>query len=188
MNTNTITPMETLPVPMGNAETAARLCAYINKRKDEIALAVRAVEVTPENYNSAEIKQALADLKAAIEDLREKGKKLVADACAATDAQRVLSQIDTRLWSFKAKPDPLCAYAVLDREYKALKAKVDEIKAANEPPAPTHTYIIRMTATDGALGKVLKEAEKQGAADVCYAAAQSDKAVKQIAKWFEENV
>lgn len=169
------------------ADGAQALCDYIHARKGELLDAIARTEVTAENWNSDAVKSALADLKSAVEDLREKGKALVAEVCAQTDMQRVLSQIDSRLWSFKAKADPLCAYSVLSEAYKSLKAKVDEYKAANTPPEPTHTYVIKLTATDKALGKIAKAAEKEGAADVCWASAQSDRAVKQFAKWFEEN-
>jgi hypothetical protein len=169
------------------ADGAQALCDYIHARKGELMGAIARVEVTAENWNSESVKDALETLKDAVEDLREKGKALVAEVCAQTDMQRVLSQIDSRLWSFKAKADPLCAYSVLSNAYKELKAKVDEFKAANTPPEPTHTYVIKLTATDKALGNIAKAAKKEGAADLCWASAQSDKAVKQIAKWFEEN-
>lgn len=170
------------------ADGAQALCDYIHARKGELLDAIARTEVTAENWNSDAVKSALKELKDAVEDLREKGKALVAEVCAQTDMQRVLSQIDSRLWSFKAKADPLCAYSILSNAYKSLKAKVDEYKAANTPPEPTHTYVMKLTATDKALAKIANAAEKEGAADVCWASAQSDKAVRAIVKWFEENM
>lgn len=187
MDTNAITTQGALVAPNGNAEIADALCAYIHKRKNEIREQIAAVKVGPNTWNSDEVKSALKSLKDAIEDLRDKGKRLVADVCAATDAQRVLSQIDSRLWSFKAKADPMCAYAVLDAEYKALKARVDEFKAAALPPMPKHTYVAKITATDAQLQKLAKAAQNEGVDEFFYASAQSDKAVKQIAAWFKEN-
>lgn len=182
-----ITPTGALVAPNGNAEIADALCAYIHQRKDALATEIRAVEVTADNWNGETMKAMLKAIKDAIEDLRERGKRLVADVCAASDAQRVLSQIDSRLWSFKAKADPLCAYEVLTEAYGKLKAKVDAFKAAATPPKPKHTYVVKVTCDDDALAAIAKAAQKAGAEEFFYAAAQSDKAVKQIAKWFEEN-
>ena len=83
----------------------------------------------------------------------------------------------------KARIDPLSVRGKFAEIAKACKARVD----AEKPPMPTHTYVIRLTVTDDGLNAVLKAAEKAGADGVCYAAAQSDKAVRQIAAWFEEN-
>lgn len=182
-----ITPTGALVAPNGNAEIADALCAYIHRRKDEIRAEIGAVKVTDDNWNSDAVKDALANLKKAVDDLRDKGKRLVQDVCAATDAQRVLTQIDARLWNFKTKADPACAYAVLDAEYKELKAKVDEFKAAATPPKPKHTYVAKMTCDDDALAAIAKAAQKAGVDEFFYAAAQSDRAVKQIAEWFEAN-
>lgn len=83
----------------------------------------------------------------------------------------------------KARIDPLSVRGKFAEISKACKARVDDEK----PPMPTHTYVIRLTVTDEDLNAVIKAAEKAGADGVCYAAAQSDKAVRQIAAWFEEN-
>jgi hypothetical protein len=98
-----------------------------------------------------------------------------------------LTAIDSRLWSYSTKADPACAYAKLDAAFKALKGKVDELKAAALPPEPVHSYVVRMTCTDKALAAVMKAAQKAGASDLYAASAQSDKAVKDINKWFEAN-
>ena len=83
----------------------------------------------------------------------------------------------------KSRIDPLSVRGKFAEIAKACKARMD----AEKPPMPTHTYVVRMTVTDDGLNAVLKAAEKAGADSVCYAAAQSDKAVRQIAAWFEEN-
>jgi hypothetical protein len=44
-----------------------------------------------------------------------------------------------------------------------------------------------MTCTDKALAAVMKAAQKAGVSDLYAASAQSDKAVKDINKWFEAN-
>lgn len=178
----------TLANPRGNMEVAAKLCSYINERKRELLDEIAAVEITADNYASPEVKAKVDGLADAVEDLRAKGKELVKTVCAETEAQRVLTQIDSRLWSFSTKADPECAYAKLSAALKQAKAKIAEFKAANEPPVPKHTYLVRITCTDKALDKVLKAAAKDGAEDIMWCVPQSDKAVKAAQKLFEENV
>ena len=84
----------------------------------------------------------------------------------------------------KARIDPDSVRGKFAEIIKACKARID----AEKPPKPKHTYCVRMTCDDDALAAVLKAAKKYGAEDVCYAAAQSDKAVRRIAAWFEENI
>lgn len=180
----------TLVNPAGNIEKAKELVHFINERRDEVLAQIKAADaaIDADNAGSKETAAELKRLAEIVEDLRERGKALVADVCAATEAQRVLTAIDSRLWSYSTKADPLSAYAVISSALKELKAKVAELKAAKEPPKPKHTYILKLTCEDKALTAVLKAAEKAGAADVCWASAQSDKAVKQIAAWFENNM
>lgn len=166
-----------IALPMGNEEKAVAACAEIRRREAEILAEIEAVEVTADNWNSAPVKDALARLNDAVEDVREAGKRAVADVCARTELQRVLTQIDSRLWSFKAKADPNCTYARLQAAYKALKAKVDAFREAATPPPPTHTYVLAVTLTDKALDAVFKAVGKAGG-EVCgWCAPQSDKAV-----------
>ena len=111
----------------------------------------------------------------------------MAEVCARTELQRVLTQIDSRLWSFKAKADPNCTYARLQAAYKALKAKVDSFRDAATPPAPTHTYILALTLTDKALDAVFKAVAKAGG-EVCgWCAPQSDRAVAKFQSLIKEN-
>ena len=175
--------------PQGSLEKSMQLVAYINARRDEVLAQIEAAEnaIDETNYDSKETRDELSRLADIVEDLRDKGKKLVAEVCAATEAQRVITAIDARLWSYSTKADPACAYAKLDAAFKALKGKVDELKAAALPPEPVHSYVVRMTCTDKALAAVMKAAQKAGASDLYAASAQSDKAVKDINKWFEAN-
>lgn len=175
--------------PQGSLEKSMQLVAYINARRDEVLAQIEAAEnaIDETNYDSKETRDELSRLADIVEDLRDKGKKLVAEVCAATEAQRVLTAIDSRLWSYSTKADPACAYAKLDAAFKALKGKVDGLKAAALPPEPVHSYVVRMTCTDKALAAVMKAAQKAGAADLFAASAQSDKAVKDINRWFEAN-
>lgn len=176
--------------PRGSIETATAICAFINRRKTELAEVADTIaeRITAENFADPQNADAIAELAEAVEDLRDSGKALVKEVCVATEAQRVLTQIDARLWSYSTKADPTCAYAVLSEKLKAIKAKVAAFKAAALPPAPKHTYVLKLTATDAAMNKIVKAAVKEGADGVLVASAQSDKAVKQIVKWFEENV
>ena len=175
--------------PQGSLEKSMQLVAYINARRDEVLAQIEAAEnaIDETNYDAKETRDELSRLADIVEDLRDKGKKLVAEVCAATEAQRVLTAIDSRLWSYSTKADPACAYAKLDAAFKALKGKVDEFKAAALPPEPVHSYVVRMTCTDKALAAVMKAAQKAGVSELYAASAQSDKAVKDINKWFEAN-
>lgn len=176
-----------IALPMGNEEKAVAACAEIRRREAEILADIEAVEVTAENWNSAEVKDALANLNDAVEEIREAGKRAVAEVCARTELQRVLTQIDARLWSFKAKADPNCTYARLQAAYKALKAKVDAFREAATPPAPTHTYILALTLTDKALDAVFKAVAKAGGEVCAWCAPQSDAAVAKFQKLIAAN-
>ena len=83
----------------------------------------------------------------------------------------------------KARIDPASVRGKFAEMEKALKARVD----AEKPAEPVHTYCIKLTCTDKALAAVMKAAQKAGCADLYAASAQSDKAVKDINKWFEAN-
>jgi hypothetical protein len=176
--------------PQGSLEKSMQLVAFINARRDEVLAQIEAAEnaIDETNYDSKETRDELSRLADIVEDLRDKGKKLVAEVCAATEAQRVLTAIDARLWSYSSKADPACAYAKIADAFKALKDRVAKIKADHTPPAPMHTYCVKLTATDKALAKIVKAAEKEGAVDVCWATAQSDAACDEIAAWFKANM
>ena len=183
----------TLPAlvnPQGNLETAQSLVKFVNDRRDEVLAEIEAcaAKVNADNYATPEVAAEVKRLKEVVEDLRDKGKKLVAEVCAATEAQRVITAIDARLWSYSTKADPACAYAKISAAFKALKDRVAKIKADHTPPAPMHTYCVKLTATDKALAKIVKAAEKEGAVDVCWATAQSDAACDEIAAWFKANM
>lgn len=177
----------TIVNPAGNLEIAQGICHAIVERKREILADFDTVEVTDDNWKSPELKAKVESLAAAVKDLRERGKQLVKDVVSATEAQRILTQIDSRLWSYSTKGDPESAYYQLSTRLKELKAKIAEMKEKNSTPLPKHTYVIKVTATDKAFVKALEAIEKEGCEDVAYAAAQSDKAVKQLIKWFDEN-
>jgi len=83
----------------------------------------------------------------------------------------------------KANIDQLSVRGKFREIIGACKARIE----AEEPPEPMNTFIVRMTCTGKALGKIRKAAEKLGVDDFCWRKAQSDKAVRQIAAWFEEN-
>ena len=83
----------------------------------------------------------------------------------------------------KTRIDPLSVRGKFAEIIKACRERID----AEKPAKPVHTYVIRLTCTDKVLMSVVKAAQKAGAVDVVSATAQSDKAVKQIAAWFEAN-
>ena len=117
MNTNERT--TDIALPMGNEEKAVAACAEIRRREAEILAEIEAVEVTADNWNSADVRDALSALGEAVEDIRERGKRAVAEVCARTELQRVLTQIDSRLWSYKAKADSLRRYSTPSATYTA---------------------------------------------------------------------
>jgi len=176
--------------PRGNIETATKLCDFISERKREIEKSADALlsNLTADNWNDAQTKSAIEDLAECVEDLRESGKKLVRAVVAETEAQRVLTQIDARLWSYSTKADPNCAYAVLSDKLKAIKAKVAEFKAATLPPVKPRSFVMRIDATDDQIKKICAAAVKAGATIGACTTPQSDKAVRDIQKWFEANI
>lgn len=178
----------TIANPRGNIDAATAMCDYINERKREILAQFGELEITEGNYNSPDVTNKIVELADAVEDLRNSGKKLVKAVCSDTEALRVITQIDTRLWSYSSRPDPNCAYALLSSALKEAKNKIAVFKAKSEPQKPVHTYLVRMTCTDAVLEKVMKAAKNEGAFDIMWCSPQSDKAVKAAQKLFEENV
>lgn len=178
--------MNELINPRGDAETSVQLCEWIHARKLEILREADAIKVTPENWNSSEVKDGIKHLSDIVEDLRDKGKALVREVLAEADAQRVITQIDPRLWNYSTKPDPLCVYAQLSARLKALKDAVAEQKELHTPKPPAHTYVIQAMMTDKDLAAVVKVLEKCGA-QYRYQVPQSDAAARLIEKYFENN-
>lgn len=179
--------MVALESPRGNIEVAQAACAFIRAREAELLERIGQIEVTAENYKSKQTTAAVKELADAVEDIREQGKRLIERVCAETEAQRVLTQIDSRLWSFSTKADEGCTYAKLSAALKDIKAKIAEFKEADTPAAPTHTYIFAVTTTDKGLEKVVKCLEKEAQGGYQYCTPQSDKALKAIQRFFEEN-
>jgi len=135
--------------------------------------------------------QPLAVLKATRKQIADDDKALtsyaqkyadgVVEFCGLTDNVRAL-QVQIKGTGRSVEPTSIRG------GFAEVMATLDAAIAAMTPPEPTHTYVVRLTCTDKVLDKTLKAAAKDGATDVLVGAAQSDKAVKQIAKWFAENV
>jgi len=170
--------------PNGNLAKAEEICRYIATRRGELLASVNAVSVTAENWNDPQTKAAVEELTEAVEDLRERGKRLVRDVVAATEAQRVLTQIDSRLWSYSTKADPNCAYAVLSAALKELKAKIAAFKEAALPPAPTHCYAMQFDVTDAGLKKILAAVAKEAGTQYRVWHVEGDKARKDAEAFF----
>jgi hypothetical protein len=137
---------------------------------------------------------ALGDVATAdIGDVKLVYKSLEEDDDALLDFEKKLNAALLDLSGFKAvvvqmkgakaRIDPMSVRGKFAEMAKALKARVD----AEKPAEPVHTYCIKLTCTDKTLAAVMKAAQKAGASDLFAAAAQSDKAVKDINKWFEAN-
>ena len=148
--------MMVLANPAGNMEAALALCRYVRTRKDELLKEIEAATeaVTAENYASAETATMVKMLADTVEDLRDKGKELVREVVAATEAQRVLTAIDARLWNYSSKADPACAYAQLSAAVKALKAKVAGFKSEAKSKVPTRAVALVLYATDAGVAKL----------------------------------
>ena len=151
------TALAVLENPQGSMEKAQELCRYVKARRDEVLAQIAAADaaIDETNFDSKEATAEVKRLAEIVEDLRERGKELVKDVCAATEAQRVLTAIDSRLWSYSTKADPDCAYAKLSAALKALKAKVAAFKEANRPKEPVRAVAVVLYATD------------KGVADLC---------------------
>lgn len=143
--------------PAGDVDKAMGLVRYITARQDEVLAQIAAADaaIDEHNYASEETAAELKRLADIVEDLRERGKALVKEVCAATQAQMVLTAIDSRLWSYSTKADPRCAYAKLSAALKGLKAKVAAFKEADRPKVPVRAIALVIYATD------------KGAADLC---------------------
>lgn len=176
-----------LTPPRGDLEKAQAMVSWIRDREAELLGDIESLEITGENYRSDEVTEKVKALEAAVEDLREGGKKLIATVCAETELQRVITQIDSRLWSYSTKADPGCTYAKLSAALKALKAKIAAEKAAHMPPIPVHTYVIAVQCTDKALGAILKKVDAESKGNYQCCTPQTDKAVKAFQKLMEEN-
>lgn len=181
-----------LILPNGNTEIAEALCAYVHARTMEITTAISAIVVSDETMGTSSAKKdtkaKFSELSKVVESLRDAGKSLMERSAAATDAKRVISQIDNRLWSYSTKVEPTSAYGILSA---ALKAKKEEIAAwedAHTPPAPTHTYCIQVQCTDKGLKDLVKALEKVAPGAYRYDAPQSDRQFEALDKWFEANV
>ena len=182
------TNLPALANPQGNVETAMNLVRFVNARRDEVLAEIEAAsaKVTPDNYKSDEIKNEVKRLKEIIEDLRDRGKKLVAEVCEQTEAMRVLTAIDARLWNYSNKADPECAYAKLDAAFKALKLKIDEIKTANTPQVPTRACAVVLYATDEGVADLCKKIQDGKLAGVVgYKFAPDEATEKKIVKLVE---
>lgn len=138
--------------------------------------------------------EALGDIAAApLDAVKGVLKATEADDDALLDYEKQLREALLALSGFKsvvvqmkgakARIDPLSVRGKFAEIIKACRERID----AEKPAEPIHTYVIRLTCTDKALMSVVKAAAKYGAADVATATAQSDKAVRQIAAWFEAN-
>lgn len=176
-----------LTPPRGDMEKAQAMIRWIRTREQEILADIEGLEINAENYKSPEVSERVKMLADAIEDLRDGGKKLIATMCAETELQRVITQIDSRLWSYSTKADPGCTYAKLSAALKVLKAKIAAEKEAHTSPAPMHTYVIVTQCTDKQLAAILKKVESESKGAFRFCTPQTDKAVKAFQKLMEEN-
>lgn len=142
--------------PAGNMELAMEVARNVKARADEILAQIEAATaaVTAENFASKDTAAEVKRLGDIVEDLRDSGKRLVAKVCEATEAQRILTAIDSRLWSYSNKVDPLCAYAKLSAAMKALKGKVAEFKSEVKSTVPVRAAAIVLYATDAGIAKL----------------------------------
>lgn len=176
----------TLTNPRGSLEIANAAVEWIQNRADEILGEMRVLEIRPDNYREKSVKDAVATFKKQIEDLRENGKKMVEKVLEETEALRVITAIDNRLWTYSTRQDPGSAYARLSAELKVLTDRIDEFKSADEPPAPRHAWVIQAELTDAELKKVLAMIGKTGCCHR-WALPQSDKAARAIDSFFNTN-
>lgn len=165
----------TLENPNGNLEKAEAICSAILKRRDEIAADIDANPVTADNWNSPETEAKTKELESAIEDLRERGKKLVAKIIEETCAFPIITAIDNRLVTYSTKKDPCSAYGSLSRRLDERKDIVKQFKLANMPVEPTERWLLGVTMTNTQKKAVLKAIEKTGAV-VEYTEKQKDEA------------
>ena len=119
-------------------------------------------------------------------EIEEDDKRLLDYNKEMLDALLALSgfkAVQTQLKGAKARIDPASVRGVLAEMLKALKAREDAEKIVL-PPA---TWVVRIEANEDQMKKIIAAATEAGATGILPAKAQTDKAVKQIVKWFEEN-
>lgn len=148
--------------PQGSVERAQAIVAAIQRREGELLEELGRVKITADNYNAPAVKARVKELADAIEDLRNRGKSLVETVCEATEAKRVLTQIDPRLWSYSTKGDAGSTYAKLSARLKELKGAMADFKAAADAAKPKHTRLVMFEATEAQMDKVAAAIEKVG--------------------------
>ncbi len=119
--------------------------------------------------------------------LTDADKRLLAYTGDIADALLDMSgfrAVVTQIKGAKARIDPMSVRGRIAEMLKACKARLD----AEKPPKPRHMYVLVMECDDDGLMATMKTAKKNGADGVTYAVPQSDKAVKQITAWLEDNV
>lgn len=162
-------------IPASGAIDAQKAHDTILEREREYKQEIAAVaaKLTPETFR--ETKDAWADLNKADDQLKALVKRIEAYAFGYAGVDALLTQV-------KATRKNLAE--IHDENWEKYLA----LRDADKPAEPVHTYCIRVSCTDSVLNKVVKSAVKAGAGEVIVASPQSDKAVKTIQKWFEENV
>lgn len=148
--------------PHGNLEAAQRMCAYILQRGSELEKSADAITVTAENYNDPQTKAAIEDLGEAVEDLRESGKKLIGQVLDETEAKRVITQIDPRLYTYSTKSDPNAVYTRLSKKHKELKDAVKKFKDAAKPKERSFKRVMIFDATESQFAKIVDAMIKAG--------------------------
>lgn len=178
----------TLANPCGSLERAVALTAYIQEREREIAQEGGELLAHMNEMTLADQKAAVKGFAKIVEDLRDGGKNLIKMILEDSEALRVIRQIDSRLFTYSTKIDPLSTYGKLANMVKEMKSKVEAEEKKLEAQMPLHTYLARITCTDAGLKKILDAAKKANAQDILVCIPQTDKAVKAAMKLFEENV
>ena len=175
MTTEKTTDLITITPPNGNAEIGREMYALVLRRERELKAEFAAVaeKLTPERF--AETKAEWTRLKKIDGELKNIIDALERGAIQYAACDALLVQLNATRKSLKA---------VYDESWEKFVA----LRDADKPEPPKHTYLVRMTCTDAVLAKVLKAAQKEGAAEFVWCVPQSDKAVKAAQRIFEENV
>lgn len=178
--------LDMISTPPTSADAAAQIANIIVARTRELAGRIRAVEVTAENYRDPTVRGVIDETAEAVEDIRERGKKLVKAVLEKTDALRVVTQIDPRLYTFSTKQDPDCAYSKLAALVAEKKKQIKAFAEADKPKEPVRTVALVLYATDKGVADLCGKIKAGKVAGVCgYQFAPDEAAEKKAAKIIE---
>ena len=130
-------------------------------------------------------KSALMELKKAAKTADDEARKFPQDFASAAAEMLGVKPLLVQLESKRGIAiDPICVRGKL----RNLIAEIDTRLDALKPVEPLHSYVMQITTTDSALKRILKAAEREGAAVGAVVSPQNDRQQKIAEKFFSDNM